>query len=249
LRDQILSLVEKQILHTNIEDCVYHLFGHASSKVFNLNIPENILELLQNKDADCSIFATVIDKKEKDIFNCQIIWPPNEDPRLLIHCVQKKFKKRECKLKIKWMVIGYDLNFNFNYSDFNVKLKVLKNVFNTSNYQASKSLDLEYDPLVLCFGIPVLNKLDPSNNSLVIGHHFFNDKENRKIGPYLFSYCLEKKHHVNLPDFTFHTLIISNYPYSDNYGILSFKRSNKISNLLNFNLKPNPKFNRETKTS
>ncbi|CAB4445881.1 unnamed protein product [Rhizophagus irregularis] len=159
----------------------------------------------------------------------------DEDPKLIIHCIQKKFRKRECKLKIIWMIIGYDINFDFNHSDFNVKLKVLKNEFNVSNQQAiTKQLDLEYDSSILCFGIPVLSKLDSSNNSLVIGHHFFNDRENKKIGSYIFSYCLEKNHHVNLPNFTFYTLIIPNYPNSDNYGISTFQHASKIKKLVNF---------------
>ncbi|PKB98550.1 hypothetical protein RhiirA5_383838, partial [Rhizophagus irregularis] len=174
LHKQILSLVGKRILFTSVEDYSYKLPESGSQLI---NIPENILEILQNKDADCNIFATIIDKKEKDIFSCQIIWSPNEDPRLIIYCIQKKFRKRKCKLKIKWMVVGYDINFDFNHSDFNVKLKVLKDEFNISNQQAViKQLDLEYDSSVLCFGIPVLSKLNSSNNSLVIGHHFINDR-------------------------------------------------------------------------
>ncbi|RIA83526.1 hypothetical protein C1645_742990 [Glomus cerebriforme] len=250
LRKKILLIVGKKIFYTNIEDCFYNLFEHTSPKVFKMNIPENILKLFQNKDADCSIFATVVDKKEKDIFNCQILWSPNEVPKLVIHCIQKKIKKRKCKLKVRWMIVGYDINFNFNNSDFNIKLEVLKNNFNTSNCQnIVKTLDLEYDSSALCFGIPVLRKLNTSNNSLVIGHHFFDDKVNRRIGSYMFSYCLEKNHYVNLPDFTFHTLIISNYSNSDNWGILPFQCSNKLSNLLNFfdftksnALKSKPKF-------
>jgi hypothetical protein len=77
------------------------------------------------------------------------------------------------------MIIGYDINFNC--SDFNIQLEVQKDHFNASNCQ--KLLDLEYDSSVLCFGVPVLSKL---NSSLAIGHHFFNDKE--KIGVYTFSY-------------------------------------------------------------
>ncbi|CAB4442687.1 unnamed protein product [Rhizophagus irregularis] len=158
LRKRILSLVGKKILFTSIEEYSYKL-PESGSKL--INIPENILKILQNKDADCNIFATVIDKKEKDVFSCQITWPPNEDPRLIIHCIQKKFRKRECKLKIKWMIVGYDTNFDFNHTDFNTKLKVLKNDFNALNCQAiSESLDLEYNPSILCFGIPVLSNLD-----------------------------------------------------------------------------------------
>ncbi|PKC09961.1 hypothetical protein RhiirA5_414962 [Rhizophagus irregularis] len=232
LRKQILSLVGKRILFTSIEDYSYKLPESGSQLI---NISENILEILQNKDADCNIFATIIDKKEKDVFSCQIIWSPNEDPNLIIHCIQKKFRKCECKLKIKWMVVGYDIKFDFNHSDFNVKLKVLKNEFNISNQQAViKQLNLEYDSSVLCFGIPVLSKLNSLKNSLVIGHHFINDRENRKVGTYIFSYCLEKNHYVNLPKFTFYTLIISNYPNTNNYGMTTFQQTSKIRKLLNF---------------
>ncbi|PKC71300.1 hypothetical protein RhiirA1_453699 [Rhizophagus irregularis] len=232
LRKQILSLVGKRILFTSIEDYSYKLPESGSQLI---NISENILEILQNKDADCNIFATIIDKKEKDVFSCQIIWSPNEDPKLIIHCIQKKFRKCECKLKIKWMVVGYDIKFDFNHSDFNVKLKVLKNEFNISNQQAViKQLNLEYDSSVLCFGIPVLSKLNSLKNSLVIGHHFINDRENRKVGTYIFSYCLEKNHYVNLPKFTFYTLIISNYPNTNNYGMTTFQQTSKIRKLLNF---------------
>jgi hypothetical protein len=241
LRKQILSLVGKKILFTSIENHSYKLHESGSQLI---NIPENILEILQNKEADCNIFATVVDKKRKNIFSCQIIWPPDEDPRLIVHCIQKKFRKRECKLKIRWMIVGYDVNFNFNYSDPNIKVRVLRNDFKATNHQAiAEPLDLEYNPSVLCFGIPVLSKLDSSNNSLVIGHHFFNDKENKKIGTYIFSYCLEKNHYINLPNFTFYTLIISDYPNSGNYGISTFQHTSKIRKLFKFiPLKSQPKF-------
>jgi hypothetical protein len=124
-------------------------------------------------------------------------------------------------------------------------VRILKNDFKATNHQdITEPLDLENNPSVLCFGIPVLSKLDSSNNSLVIGYHFFNDKKkNQKIGTYIFSYCLEKNHCVNLPNFTFYTLIISNYPNSDNYGISTFQHTSKIRKLFSFNfLKSSPKF-------
>ncbi|UZO11343.1 uncharacterized protein OCT59_002914 [Rhizophagus irregularis] len=156
LRKQILSLTGKKILFTSVEDYSYKLLESGSQLI---NIPEKFLEILQCKDSDCNIFATVVDKNEKDIFNCQVVWPPNEDPKLLIHCIQKKFRKHECKLNIRWMIIGYDINFNFNNSEFNFKLKVLRNIFNASNHQTIViPLELEYNPSVLCFGIPVLRE-------------------------------------------------------------------------------------------
>ena len=139
------------------------------------------------------------------------------------------------------MVIGYDVNFNFNRSNFDVRLKVLKYDFNASNHRIQADTKLlnnsDYKCEIPCIGIPVLK--DSSNSSIVVGHHFFNDKENKKIGSYTFSYCPKENHYVNLPDFTFCALIISNHPRS---GILSFKRSNTISMIRNFFVKPKPKY-------
>ncbi|PKC01675.1 hypothetical protein RhiirA5_381540 [Rhizophagus irregularis] len=197
LRKQILLSIGKKILYTNTKDHKYFLVEYAKPRVIGLDIPENILKIIQNKDADCNIFATVIDKKEKDIFNCQVIWSQNEDPRLVIHCIQKKFKQRKCKLRISWMVIGYDLNFDLSHSEFNIQLKVQNEYFKATGHQTIiKSLDLEDNSSVLCLGIPVLSKLNSSNDSLVINHHFFNDQNNEKIGLHAFSYCLEKNHYI-----------------------------------------------------
>jgi hypothetical protein len=96
--------LEKKILYTNTEDYTYQLSVPVIHQTFRLNIPKNILEILQHKNTECSIFATVIDEKERYIFNCQVVWPLNEDPKLIIYCFQKKFKKRECKLKSLGMI-------------------------------------------------------------------------------------------------------------------------------------------------
>ncbi|CAB4442611.1 unnamed protein product [Rhizophagus irregularis] len=69
LRSQILLLVGKKILYINTEYYTYYLFEPRTHHTFKLNIPENILKILQHKDAECSIFSTVLDEKGKDIFN------------------------------------------------------------------------------------------------------------------------------------------------------------------------------------
>jgi hypothetical protein len=94
-----------------------------------------------------------------------------------------------------------------------------------------------------CFGIPILRKFDDSNNSLVIGHHFYNigNDENERTGLYTFAYCLKKNHFVNLPEFTFCTFIILNY--SSNYsGMSSLNNSKFIKNILTKNDYLRPKF-------
>ncbi|PKY58186.1 hypothetical protein RhiirA4_479882 [Rhizophagus irregularis] len=86
-----------------------------------------------------------------------------------------------------------------------------------------------------CLGSPVLTKLDSSNDSLIIGYHFFNAQEENKIGACAFSYCLKNNHYVNLPKFTFYALIISNYHIPNAYNIIPFNYSLLNKPFIDFN--------------
>ncbi|RIA86217.1 hypothetical protein C1645_829596 [Glomus cerebriforme] len=233
LHKQIIKSIGKTIHYSTTEEFCHQLdqpeeFGKP--KIFELNMPPDVLKIVKNKDADCNIFATVIDTTESknDFFTCQVLCPPNGKPNLIIHCVQKRFKRHECKLKIGWMVIGYVTDFNLIFSDFNAQLEILKNenVLNNQTMINTDLLNFKYNPYVRkvppCLGIPVLTKLDSSNDSLIIGHHFYNAHEENQIGAYTFSYCLKNNHFVNLPNFIFCTLIISNYHNSNAYDVISF---------------------------
>ncbi|CAI2167536.1 10077_t:CDS:2, partial [Funneliformis geosporum] len=217
----------KRILYSKIEDFKYQL--EEDPEVMDLNIPTNISEMIRQEDADCNIFATVVDTtKSSGFFTCQILCPSKADPRIVIHCTQKRFKKRQCKLKIRWMVIGYDINFNYKFLDHNYQLDVRKSdvSVNASTKFYNKSLDIM--PVTtkrnLFVGIPTLSTLDSSNKRLIIGHHFVNTQGN-KTQAYVFSYCSEKNSYDNLPSFTFYTLVISNYNNPKTYGTLQFKNS------------------------
>ncbi|GBB83464.1 hypothetical protein RclHR1_01020005 [Rhizophagus clarus] len=241
LHKEILSLVGKKVLYLSTESYEYKLTKPGRYNI--LDTPKDILEILQDKVADCSIFATVVDKSKvnNDIFNCQILWPPNQDPKLVINCIQKKFRERKCKLKVMLMIIGYDTTFNFDRPDFNIQFKVEKYEYNELNSQAKKHL-LESDSS-FCFGIPVLRKLDDLNNSLIIGHHFYNTKidDNERTGLYIFSYSLKTNHYAYLPNFTFYTFIILDY--SSNYsGMTSLNHSKFIKNILTKRDSLKPKF-------
>jgi hypothetical protein len=231
---RIFSLMGKKIHYSRIEDFTYNLEERGKPKVFKLNIPTNISKIVQDKKADCNIFATVLDTDENDdFFNYQIYRPPKGNPCVIIHCIQNKFKKRECRLRIGWMIVGYHTDFNTIFADSNIQLKVLKDDFYASKQSMDykKLLNFEYNSLIEkipCFGIPVLSKLDSSNESIVIGHHFFNIKEWNKIGLYAFSYCFKHNHYVNLPNFSFYTLIISKYSNPD-CGISSFTNNNSLN--------------------
>ncbi|GBC10197.1 hypothetical protein RclHR1_09420005 [Rhizophagus clarus] len=254
LYKEAFKSIGKRILYTATEETTYHTIVPGMPRIFAFNMPSNILKIIQNKEADCNIFATVANmtkpkgdnanmtKSKGDIFTCQVLYLPNKEPRLIIHCIQKKFKNRVCKLKIKWMVIGYCTDFNFVLSDFNVQFKILKSEFRFNNQTTTirKLYHYEHNPLAkmevpFCLGIPVLTKLDSSNDSLVIGHHFFNAEEENKIGVYIFSYCVKNNCYVNLPDFTFYTLIISNYNNHNAFGIIPFEYSIMKKPHINFN--------------
>ncbi|GBC04286.1 hypothetical protein RclHR1_00560013 [Rhizophagus clarus] len=258
LYKRIIESVGKRIHHLGFINFDYYLeeFGKPIIFEFKDVIPPNILNTIQNKEADCNIFATVIDitESKNDFFTCQILNPPDGEPSLIIHCIQKKFKRCQCKLKIGWMIIGYYTDLSFILSDFSTQLKILKTDFSISPnqtmiYAELLSLENSFINIPPCLGSPVLSKLDSSNNSLVIGYHFFDAQEENKIGACTFSYCLKNNHYVNLPKFTFHTLIISNYHDRNTYKIIPFDYSllNKHKPYIDFDSKIvgsglNPKF-------
>ncbi|GBB83466.1 hypothetical protein RclHR1_01020007 [Rhizophagus clarus] len=236
LHNDILSSVGEKVIYTYTEDYNYKL--KPSGKEIK-SIPQDVLKMVRNEDDRCKIFATVVDVKEKDIFNCQISHQHGQDPKLIIHCIQKKFKVRKCNLKIRWMIIGYDINFRLNSSNYDVRLKEW-DVQNCEGHTYKCFLKLNNKEL-LCFGIPKFKKLDRSNESLVIGHHFFDDQVNQNFGLYTFSYSLGQKQYVKLPDFTFYLFIITcNTDNTDDYGKLSF--NNRVSNWPNIVSRQKPKF-------
>ncbi|CAB4494230.1 unnamed protein product [Rhizophagus irregularis] len=220
LREEILKLIGKKILY--MENTVNP--GTVSLKPISCKIPEKILKFVQNnKEADCSLFATVVGKENvKNVtFNCQIF---ERDEKLKVYCIQKGSKERNCKLEIRWMVIGYDINFDFE-SNFNGQLEVRKFEFNASGFNIDQNFNLTRDP-ALCFGMPKLNELEISNNYLTIGHHFFN--ENGQIGFCTFYYDFKEAQYINNDslNFNFYILFISNCPKSDG-DIFPFKHNNR----------------------
>ncbi|GBB87408.1 hypothetical protein RclHR1_13880003 [Rhizophagus clarus] len=230
LRKKVIKSVGKRILHLDSQEFSYYLEESGKPIIFEFDVPTNISKIIQSEEADCNIFATVVDmtKSKNDFFTCQVLRSSGGKPSLIIYCIQKKFRQRQCKLKIRWMVIGYYTDFNFTISDFNTRLEILKkeNMSDDRTVTNTELLDFEYDPYVSkvppCIGIPMLTKLDSSNNSLIIGHHFYNAQDN-KIKVYTFSYNSKGKFYDKLPDFTFHTLIISDYCVNNAYDIIPFE--------------------------
>src|SRR5581483_6064848 len=133
-RKKLFQLIGKRILYSETKDYKYLLQSDITGEVVKLsnNIFPDISKILKNKDADYGIFATVVDLEETgDFFTCQIYCPVDEEPQLLIHCIQPVFRVRYCKLNIRLMIVGYDTDFNLNLKA-QPKLEVLEKEYISS---------------------------------------------------------------------------------------------------------------------
>jgi hypothetical protein len=242
MRKRIFVSVGKRIHHSDFVKFNYKVEEFAKPNIFEFSklTPPNILNIIKNKEADCNVLATA--KSKKGFFTCQVLYPPGGIPNLIIHCIRKKFKERQCKLEIGWMVIGYWVDFNFLISDFNNQLRIFKRENKLDGrimINTELSLKNSVSDIPPCLGSSVLTKLDASNDSLVIGY-FFEAQEGNKIGACTFSYCLKNKKCVKLPKFTFYTLIISKYHVPSAYSIIPFGYS--LNEPCIDNITINPKF-------
>ncbi|GBC10194.1 hypothetical protein RclHR1_09420002 [Rhizophagus clarus] len=213
---EALESIGKKILRTIVKDYDYCLDNPERYQIVKLmDIPDEDLKIILNKDADCDIFATVVDDDEtskKVFFNCQILKNPNAKPCIIIHGIQKElkefqkeFQKRICKLKIGIMVIGYDVDFSFIHS--NISVELINNTYSFKDELIANNFFL---------GIPVLDNFNHLNYSITIGYNFRKLNNEFIIEP--FSYCSESNsyHFSDLPKFTFYTIVIKNY--SSIYG-------------------------------
>ncbi|CAB5376192.1 unnamed protein product [Rhizophagus irregularis] len=215
LYKEIYKIIGKNILYTCIENYDYYLYKPGLRGICVLrNMPQNILNVITNKEVDCDIFAAVIDTEEDlngTFFNCQILHPSNVRPSVLVHAIQQQFQERKYELKIGIIFIGYDINFNHIASNISIQSK--KFAYESQNQCMFDSIPLEHNLDLMMksnnpfMGISVLRSYDSSNKSLVIGHNFCKD-ENDKFKINIYSYCVKTNCYVNLPKFTFIHLLL-----------------------------------------
>ncbi|PKC72656.1 hypothetical protein RhiirA1_452074 [Rhizophagus irregularis] len=231
LRKKLFISIGKKILYTSTKDFDYDLYEAGMYRIFELNdIPTYISRIIQNEDADCDIFASVIntDDSSNDFFNCQIFRASeSKKPSVIIHGIQKKFRKhKKYKLKINIIIIGYDIEFFSNNS-----VELIKETYNPQSNREFDSITLQLKHKLIernipFFGIPILDNLNSSSdskNSFIIGHNFRILNNELKIDT--FSYCTETNCYVNLPNFTFCTLFILNSPTFNSHELKSFEFS------------------------
>ncbi|GBC10315.1 hypothetical protein RclHR1_09510006 [Rhizophagus clarus] len=246
LYKKVFISIGKRILYTTtVEDQYYYLNDPGRHRTIELsNIPRNISDVVLNNEADCDVFAAVVDTDENSkevFFNCQILKKQKAKPSIIIHGIQKKFQQCTCKLKVRIMIVGYDVDFNCIFSNISVELK--NNTYNSN--QPSMTLPFE-DELITTntpfFGIPVLENLNYLNSSIAIGYNFHKlDNKHNELNVEIFPYCLKTKRYVNLPNFTFRTIIIRDCP-DKAYKLIKLDHSQKELDISKYFNDPNPKY-------
>ncbi len=121
-----------------------------------------------------------------------------------------------CNLKIRYVIVGNYTDFNSIDYDSNIRLEVIKKYYNSIKPKLNKSLlGFKANSSDLFIGIPVLNDdlKDLNQENSIIGHHFYTDKDDN-VGVFTFRYSLNQSRYINLPNFSFHALKISNVPFN-----------------------------------
>ncbi|GBB85496.1 hypothetical protein RclHR1_01200010 [Rhizophagus clarus] len=211
LRKKTYEVLGKKILYRDVITFNRQI-EYGEREIVNLPLQGKICETIKKGEADCNVFATIVGDEKNDFYNCQIYHPyqsreNNEKPKLIIHCYQKnqKYQPRR-KLKIGFMIIGNDFDFSNEEND-DMRLEVhYKDHQNLENEIARFNLDKNS-----FLGIPVLNELNDSDKSILIGHYFV--KEGNTIKATMFSYNLEEQKYVNLPRFRFQVLVSKSKTY------------------------------------
>src|SRR5207248_5832434 len=119
---------------------------------------------------------------------------------------------------IEFMIIGYDFDFSNE-----MRLEVHCQDHQKSG-DLSRKFDFDFNSNSFLMGIPVLNELNNSDKSILIGHYFLKKENTIKkntIEANVFSYSLNKSEYVELPSFRFQVLTISGF--TKTYGTIPFK--------------------------
>ncbi|KAF0556222.1 hypothetical protein F8M41_015983 [Gigaspora margarita] len=184
LKNKIRELNGKTILYSYIQD---HDFEMHGCNIHELKMPQNISSIFSNKNIDPQVFATVSKMEDDDnIFTCMLYTPlSSSTPKFIINCTKyKSNQEKPYRVKIRWMIVGYDLSFN--------------SIFNPGHFHLQSICSL---------------KLDINFEYSVIGHHFNKHNDKVCISLYGYDLKEKKYFTHSLSDFKFN-LLYTKYPNS-----------------------------------
>ncbi|RIB28703.1 hypothetical protein C2G38_1397462 [Gigaspora rosea] len=82
------------------------------------------------KISNCYIFASFIDKSDRETFSLRICYKNEHVPLIIVH--PKKPLHKKCKnspIKVGWIIVGQPINFDFDQTKYPVVLKRINNQY------------------------------------------------------------------------------------------------------------------------
>ncbi|CAG8552719.1 25669_t:CDS:2 [Gigaspora rosea] len=143
--DKIYSIFD--LLDDSLQQKVFDILGHRILKAGFNDIPST-LDFSKNaehvhslspqlmgldkiaKISNCYIFASFIDKSDRETFSLRICYKNEHVPLIIVH--PKKPLHKKCKnspIKVGWIIVGQPINFDFDQTKYPVVLKRINNQY------------------------------------------------------------------------------------------------------------------------
>ncbi|KAF0541897.1 hypothetical protein F8M41_005046 [Gigaspora margarita] len=218
-----IELIGKTIIYSNIQYYEFKIHDY-NDESNNIDLKaRNIVDLkariidsiFSNKDTDPQVFATVSNIEDDDndnIFTCMLCTPSDLSiPKLIINCTryksdqQKVYNVKIIKIRISWIIVGYDFNSIFSPEHFYLQ-STTRDCNHNDDASHEKVLNIRTEYSTILFGIPVVLEWNPSFKHSIIGHHFSSNDD--KVDICLYKYDLSEKKYFtrSLSNFKFNIL-------------------------------------------
>ncbi|CAG8665116.1 44223_t:CDS:2, partial [Gigaspora margarita] len=178
---KIKEIIGKRIIYSKVQDYSYKI-NNLNYHIANLEMPGDVQTIFSDSEIDSQVFATILNMDENDDIFTYTLYTPERSkvPKVIINCISNNKKLRECHIKIRWMVVGYDPNINSALLSSVFCLQSAKKEMPAPSNNEHIFKMTEDNPLVAC-GIPVVSELKTGHEHLVIGYHFSFCKTAEKL--------------------------------------------------------------------
>ncbi|CAG8701519.1 10364_t:CDS:2, partial [Cetraspora pellucida] len=124
LQQNILDVLGHRILKAGINDIPINWdFSNNAPYVHSLAPQFTGLDKI-TKITNCYIFASILDKKDRDVFSLRIGYIDEHTPLFIIHLKKPSYKKyKNYPIKYGWIIVGQPTNFDFDRIKYPVVLK------------------------------------------------------------------------------------------------------------------------------
>ncbi|CAG8450551.1 2091_t:CDS:2 [Scutellospora calospora] len=124
LQKEILDALGHRILKADVKDIPLNWdFSKKSTYVHSLTTHFAELDKITNI-YNCHIFASFINKKDRDFFSLRIDYMNKNIPLIIVHPKRPLHKKcKKYPIKIGWVIVGQLNNFDFDQTKYPVVLK------------------------------------------------------------------------------------------------------------------------------